>query len=106
MRLHIQYLRSLEDGPRVRAACLQFLRDSLIYFYPEQRGILESAQRMAAELGFELGTPRLSWKYSWIKTLFGWNYAKPAQQMVRKVRWKLEGRLDKFLFVIDGRNAR
>jgi O-antigen/teichoic acid export membrane protein/glycosyltransferase involved in cell wall biosynthesis len=106
MQLHIQYLRSLEDSPRVRAACVHFLRDSLGYFYPEQRHILESAEQIAAEFGYELGVPDLSWKYSWIKSLFGWHLTKQAQQIVRKFRWTVEGRLDKVLFVLDGRNAR
>jgi len=36
MQLHIRYLRSLEDSPRARAACLIFLQDWLIQFYPER----------------------------------------------------------------------
>ena len=106
MQLHIQYVRSLEDSPRVRAACLQFLRDSLIYFYPEQGQILEMARGIAAESGYELGVPALSWKYAWIEKLFGWNRVKPVQQLVRKFRWKIEGYFDKALFVLDGHDAR
>lgn len=104
MQLHIQCLRSLEDSPRVRRACFAFLRDSLIYFYFESRPIVQQAEQIAAELGYELGVPELSWKYSWIKTLFGWRLAKPAQQMLRKFRWTLERRLDKTLFLIESRN--
>jgi hypothetical protein len=36
------------------------------------------AQEMANVLGGRLEEPRLSWKYSWIRTLFGWNAAKQA----------------------------
>ncbi|WP_158748508.1 oligosaccharide flippase family protein [Acidobacterium sp. S8] len=106
MQLHIQYLRSLEESPRVKAACLQFLRDSLMYFYPEQHRILEMAEQIAAESGFELGAPTLSWKYVWIEKLFGWDRVKPVQQLVRKLRWRLEGYFDKALFVLEGRHAR
>jgi hypothetical protein len=104
MRLHIKYLRSLEDSPRVQRACIQYMRDSLIYFYPEERHIVEQAKGLAAELGQELGTPDLSWKYSWIRLLLGWRVAKPAQQSLRVFRWSLERRLDRALFLIESRN--
>jgi PST family polysaccharide transporter len=104
MRLHIQYLRSLEDSPRVQRACIQYMRDSLIYFYPEERHIVEEAERLASELGQELGIPHLSWKYSWIEMLFGWNVAKPAQQFLREFRWSLERRLDRALLLIESQN--
>jgi O-antigen/teichoic acid export membrane protein/glycosyltransferase involved in cell wall biosynthesis len=104
MQLHIQYLRSLEDSPRVHIACVEFMRDALIYFYPEKNHIVKHAQQIATELGSELGAPYLSWKYSWIQTLFGWHLAKPAQQMLRKFRWTLERHIDKALFLMDGRN--
>jgi len=34
---------------------------------------------MARELGGQLETPKLSWKYAWIQKLFGWRAAKQAQ---------------------------
>jgi hypothetical protein len=104
MKLHIQYLRSLEDSPRVHRACVQYMQDSLIYFYPEERHIVEQAERLAAELDQELSIPHLSWKYSWLKMLFGWNVAKPAQQSLREFRWSLERHLDRALFLIESQN--
>jgi glycosyltransferase involved in cell wall biosynthesis len=104
MQLHIRYLRSLEDSERVRRACVEYLRDSLIYFYPDEKRIVTHARQLAAELGYELGVPHLSWKYYWIEALFGWRWAKPAQQGLRRFRWRLERGLDKALFFIDSRN--
>ncbi len=104
MQLHIQYLRSLEDSRRVRHACVEYLRDSLIYFYPEKSHIVRHAEQIADELGCELGLPSLSWKYEWIENLFGWHLVKPAQEMVRRFRWTLERHLDKALFLIERRN--
>lgn len=104
MQLHIKYLRSLEDSERVRRACLAFLRDSMIYFYPESTHIVEQAQRIAAELGQELELPELHWKYSWIAALVGWKLAKPVQQTLRKLRWSLERHMDKAMFSIENRN--
>ncbi len=79
MQLHIRYLRSLEDSPRVRAACLIFLQDWLIQFYPERPDLVAELEQMARELGGQLETPKLSWKYAWIQKLFGWRAAKQTQ---------------------------
>jgi glycosyltransferase involved in cell wall biosynthesis len=104
MRLHIQYLRSQEDSPRVHVACLQYLRDSLIIFYPESPDIVREAAKLAIELGGELGVPPLSWKYSLIEMVFGWGVAKPVLLNSRKLRWSFERRWDRILFQIQGDN--
>lgn len=101
MQLHIRYLRSLEDSPRTRAACLQFLRDSLIYFYPESLEIVSQAEKIATGLGQSLGAPNLSWKYSWIRALFGWRVAKSVQRASTRLRWSLARHFDKALFEIE-----
>jgi len=103
MQLHIQYLRSLEDSPRVRAACLRYLRNCLIYFHPERPDIVEQSERLALELGAPLGPPSLSWKYAWAKTVFGWSLGKRFQISARKTRWQLEKLLDRTLFQIENR---
>jgi glycosyltransferase involved in cell wall biosynthesis len=101
MLLHINCLRSLEDSSRVNVACVQYLRAWMLCFYPERTGIVESAERMAIEFGGQLGSPSLSWKYSWIKGAFGWPVAKPAQRKLRKIRWSIEKRWDKLLFELE-----
>ncbi|HXY51056.1 MAG TPA: oligosaccharide flippase family protein [Terriglobales bacterium] len=104
MKLHIHYLRSLENSPRVSAACLEYLRDSLIYFYPERPDIVSQAEQLALEMGEELGAPRVSWKYAWMGRLFGWRHVKPAQEFVRNLRLPLEKHLDQLLYYIGDRN--
>jgi glycosyltransferase involved in cell wall biosynthesis len=86
MKLHIKYLRSLEDSERVRAACLRYLQTSLICFYPEKTEIVNQIKETARELGGQLEEPRLSWKYSWMKAIFGWRLAKYGQQVLLKFR--------------------
>lgn len=95
MQLHIEYLRSLEDTPRTREACLAYLQRNLISFYPERADIVREAERLAAELGGTLSPPNLSWKYSWIKTTFGWAAAKNTAMRVRNIRWSSEKFLEK-----------
>jgi glycosyltransferase involved in cell wall biosynthesis len=103
MQLHMKYLQSLEQSDRVNAACLEYLRTSLIYFYPERQDILAIAERMAAEFGEQLGVPRLSWKYSWIRRVLGWRLVKPCQRFMRRTRWRVHTRFDELLFHLRGR---
>lgn len=102
MLLHVNYLRSLEDSPRVRQACLNYLHNWLIHFYPERADIVREAEQLAEELGGRLDQPHLSWKYSWIKSLFGWRAAKRAQVEARSLRWSVQRSLDRALAQIEG----
>lgn len=79
IKLHIRYLRSLEDSERVRWACLTYMRNWYHYFYPERQDIVAELQSLAAQLGGHLEPPCLRWKYAWMKPLFGWKAAKWAQ---------------------------
>jgi glycosyltransferase involved in cell wall biosynthesis/peptidoglycan/xylan/chitin deacetylase (PgdA/CDA1 family) len=95
MQLHIGYLRSLEDTPKIREACLTYLQRNLVNFYPERADIVTQAEKAAADLGGQLQPPHLSWKYSWIKSAFGWKAAKNVSLEMRKFRWSLENTLDR-----------
>jgi len=95
MQLHVGYLRSLEDTPRIREACLTYLQRNLINFYPERADIVTQAEQLATHLGGQLRPPHLSWKYSWIKSAFGWTAAKNVSLEMRKIRWSLENSLDR-----------
>ncbi len=105
MQSHVRFIRSLEDSARVRAACVQYLQTSLIYFYPKRPDIVLNASHEIAELGGKSQAPRLSWKYSWIKTLFGWRLAKYAQLLLPRLRWTIQRSWDKVLFQIDERSS-
>jgi glycosyltransferase involved in cell wall biosynthesis len=98
MRLHIGYLRSLEDSERVRAGCVRYLQNWLINFYPERMDIVKQAEELACELGGSLRAPKVSWKYAWIRALFGWGPAKRTQILLPRIRWSLVRAWDKALF--------
>ena len=103
MELHIGYLRSLEDSARVRSACVQYIQNWLWHFYPERLDIVNQAHALARDLGGQLETPSLSWKYSWIKTMFGWSVAKRAQLWLRKEKWSAVRYWDKVLYHLEKR---
>ena len=79
MHLHVAYIRSLEDSNRVRGACIKYLQNWLINFYPERPDIVEDLKDLARSLGGQLEQPRLRWKYAWITPLLGFHAAKRAQ---------------------------
>jgi hypothetical protein len=97
MRLHIGYLRMLEDSERIRAACVRYLQSSLLLFYPDKPVIVSEAQELARELDGELEGIRMPWKYSWIQRLFGWRAAKRGQLWLLGLRWSTERLWDRAL---------
>ena len=103
MELHIRYILSLEDSQRVRDACVTYLQNWLVFFYPERPDLVRRAEEMAASLGGKLQPPPLSWKYSWIAALFGRLHAKRAQVVLPRLKWSLIRSLDRALFRIEGR---
>jgi len=103
MRLHIGYLRSLEDSDAVRAACLTYLQNYAIDFYPRRLDIFEQMGRLAKELGGNLELPQLSWKYAWMRPILGWGGARRAQLFLPTIRWSLVRRWDKMIFGVEKR---
>ena len=101
MRLHIGYLRSLEESDRVRAACLTYLHTSLINFYPEMTEILDQMKQAAVDLGGDIRPPGMSWKYAWALKLFGWRTAKRLQSSLPRVRWYCSALWDETLFRLE-----
>lgn len=98
MKLHVQYLRALEDSERVRKACLSYLQNWYHNFYPERPDLVAELQSLAAELHGRLEEPRLRWKYAWIKPLFGWKAAKSAQIALPQFKAAWIRKLDKALY--------
>jgi glycosyltransferase involved in cell wall biosynthesis len=101
MLLHIQYLRSLEDSPRTREACVKYLQNWLVFFYPERMDLVAKASDVAASLGGSLEPPHLSWKYAWIRAVGGMEAATRAQFYLRSLRWRFAGRLDKAFWQLE-----
>lgn len=101
MKLHIQYLRSLEESERVRKACLTYMQTWLDCFYPERPDIVAELQDQASQLHGFLEAPRLRWKYAWMKPLFGWKAAKWAQIVLPQLKANLMRGWDKAMFSLE-----
>jgi glycosyltransferase involved in cell wall biosynthesis len=102
MKLHIQYLRSLEDSERVRKACVTYLQNWYHNFYPERGDLVEELQTMAGELKGHLEEPHLGWKYAWMKPIFGWTNAKSAQMVLPQLKASCIRRWDKVMYRWEG----
>jgi hypothetical protein len=105
MELNIGYLRSLEDSPRVRRACVTYLNNWQINFYPERPDLVQQAHELAKALGGTLPAPSLSWKYTWIQKLFGWPAAKRSQERYNRLKARTRRTLDGFWHRIEGASA-
>lgn len=101
MKLHMQYLRSLEDSDRVRKACLTYMQNWYDKFYPERPDIVAELQALAAELRGRLEPPRLRRKYAWMKPIFGWKAAKWAQNVLPQVKASCARYCDKAIFKLE-----
>jgi len=102
MKLHIQYLRSLEESERVRKACLKYLQAWSYWFYPDRQAELLS---LAGELGGSVEAPHLRWRYVLIKSIFGWEAAKTTQNTLPELKSFLFRRWDKAMYELETRAA-
>ena len=105
MQLHIEYLRSLDDSERARAACVTYLQTNLIYFYSARADFVRWAQQKAEELGSSLEPPRLDWKFAWLRIILGWSLATRAQLFVPHLKCSLVRAWDEFLFRSEMRDG-
>src|SRR5271165_3887734 len=101
VKLHIQYLRSLEESERVRKACLAYMRTWLGNFFPERPDIIAELQALARQLQGHLETPRLRWKYAWMKPLFGWQAAKWAQWTLPQLKASCLRHCDRAMYRLE-----
>ena len=101
MKLHVQYLLSLEQSERARKACLTYLQTWFHMFYPERTDLIAQLQSMASELGGNLEIPRLHWKYAWLQPIFGWDIAKQAQNTLPQIKASCMRYLDLMMHRIE-----
>jgi glycosyltransferase involved in cell wall biosynthesis len=89
MELNVSQVRSVEDNERVRSACVRYLQNWLLNFYPERPDLVERLERLARVMGGSLKPPHLSWKYAWIQKTFGWSAAKRTQLYYNIIKSRL-----------------
>jgi glycosyltransferase involved in cell wall biosynthesis len=103
MKLHMGYLRSLENSNRTRSACLTYMQNWLEHFYPERPDIVAELQEIALGLDGKLEPPRLRWKYAWMTPIFGRKAAKWAQTMLPQCKASVFRKWDEILYRLEHR---
>jgi len=104
MKLHIEYLRSLEDSQRVRQVCLAYMQNWFNNFYPERPDLIAELQSLAAQFDGRLEKPRLRWKYAWMEPVVGFENAKRVQMVLLEFKTSLARRWDKAMFEMKTRS--
>jgi len=102
MKLHIQYLRSLEDSERVRNACLAYIQTGYRNFYPDRPDLVREAQQLAATLGGQLELPTFSRKYFLIEKLFGFAATRRIRHRWNQYKSSIIRSCDKAMFRLEG----
>jgi len=106
MKLHIEYLRSLEDSERVTKTCLKYVQTWYDSFYPDRPDIIADLRALAAELCGKLEEPRFAWKYAWMKPVFGLRAANWARKVLPETKTSLLRGWDKAMFKLETRESR
>jgi len=104
IKLHLQYLKSLEESERAKTACLTYMQDWFENFYPERPDIIAELQSLAVSLGGYLKPPNLRWKYAWMRPVFGWKIAKLAQRTCPEIKASCLRQWDKNIYRIARTN--
>jgi glycosyltransferase involved in cell wall biosynthesis len=94
----ITCFRALEDSDRSRQACVTFLRNRLIYYYPEQPEMLNEMYALAEQLGGTLSKPPLLPHYEMMGKILGWKMAKRLQDFIPGIKQDLLRSLDKIIY--------
>lgn len=97
----IEHYRKLEDSEKSRAACVAFLQNRLIYFYPDRPQLVQQICALAEALGGTLSTPAVSRKYSYIRQAFGWPAAKRFMVASADLRRSINRHWDKLMYDVQ-----
>ena len=103
MKLHMRYLRSMEDSEKTRLACVNYIRTRVPEFYPYRLDLVEELKRVISELGGQFEEPRLSWKYNWIAKSFGWRCGWQAYHQLPKLKASLIIGWDRAMSLLESR---
>lgn len=97
IQLHVERLLSLEDSPRTRQACVNYINTWRMHFYPERPDLMKQLSAMATDLGGALLPPRFRRNYAWLEPLIGPGKTKQAQLLLRQFRSQIAYSMDRAL---------
>jgi len=101
MKIHVQYIRSMEDSERVRKACVCYLQTWYGVFYPRRPDIVAELQALAVQLGGHLSEPHLRTKYAWLEPTLGHGAAQWAQMALPQIKVAALRRFDRLMYRLE-----
>jgi glycosyltransferase involved in cell wall biosynthesis len=90
MKLHVSYLRSIEDSERTRRASLAYLHNWAPAFNPQRADIFRELEALAASLGGTFRPEILRAKYRWLAPMLGVERTWKLQVALPRTRERLE----------------
>lgn len=104
IRLHIQYLQSLEDSERVRQAAIKYLQTWMPAFDPHRLDIIREMKDLSETLGERIKyleiVDSLRWKFAWMEPLFGRRFAFWAQIQLPKFKHATVRQWDRAMYYL------
>ncbi len=98
MKLHIEYLLSMENSERTRCACVYYLNTWAHNFFPHRIDIMDEIKLRAKELGGDLIEKSTPWKWALLNKLVGKKYAKKTVNLLRNAKSKSIQNWDKIMY--------
>lgn len=105
MKLHIQYLLSLEDSRRSREVCVRYLQNWYREFHLKCPELFAEMETMAEQLGGRLEEPELGRKYAWLKPILGSAAALWAEYRIPQFKTSFLRYCDKTRYRLGPMNA-
>jgi len=106
MKLHMRYLRTLEESERVRMACLSYMQNWLGVFYFDRPDLAAELEVLAAQLGGHLAKPRLRSMYAWMIPVVGLRVASRIQTELPYFKASCIRSYDKIMYKLESRHKR
>lgn len=102
--LEIRHMRSVEDSPRMRSACLRKLQRGYHNFYPNQPDLMLEVEELAVSLGGKLEVPQIDRKYLYLHKIFGLNATRRLRAIYNRSKWAVVGAWDAILLYLEKRS--
>lgn len=97
----VEHYQALEDNEKSRRACVAFLQNRVIFFYPESPRIMRQITALAEHLGGTISPPALRWKYRYIRAAFGWPAAKRCTFALPDIKHSAERTWDQLMYKLE-----
>ena len=98
LKLHVEYLLSLEDSERTHAACVRQFQNWFYIFYQSRPDLAAELESLAASLDGHLTPPELPWKYSWIQKVWDWRTAAAIQMNYNNLKARVQRVWDNVMY--------